>query len=633
MKIVSGKFGGLVLLLLAAPVIAVNTRAPAGRAAHVVTRHIDADISLDYPGFRDISIDSLGEEHFTQVTMQPPARPWRPTMAIRRGSRVEYRRPGADDSGPPRWAIEIGPKEITLESHWSASDPPEPLLFGARNGVCHITMLGLFETNGAIQLPAILYFPDQGAFQVSAVSGGIKSVGYAALAPAGHRHPNIVQITFPGATKENPTVKYSWKIVDIHPAVAGVGLKPQFDGFRRDWLNILQLNPDTRALANNDCSTTCAFCYYEYGDIAARTPPLADGLSALGMVRQTLDRIISGGNAYGLAGTDFQSYASDTLPSLLIAAEDYVDGSHDPEWLARNYSQLRLWADEMLATAKAGNGLVQYWLSGNSGSWPEKPKYHPSNWWDTIGFGHEDAYANALAYRALRGMEQIAQQSGHPDDGARYRAAADKLKAAYFNAFYDPATGVLAGWRSADGRLHDYYFLWVNGIAIHYGLVPRDKANEIMDRLLAKMNQVGYTNFALGLPGNLVSVARKDYVDLRLRVGGGTNADNSDGFQIYENGGATGCFSYFTVAALYDLGRIQDGDRILFPLLQAIANGGFEGWSTNGRSKDWKSWDGTGHGYEGFLSDNYYLVLAVLDRQAALEAHASQFRSASGATR
>ena len=95
-------------------------------------------------------------------------------------------------------------------------------------------------------------------------------------------------------------------------------------------------------------------------------------------------------------------------------------------------------------------------------------------------------------------MEQLAQQSNHADDQARYRAAADKLRAAYFKTFYDPATGVLAGWRSADGQLHDYYFLWVNGIAIHYGLVPKDKAKRIMDHLLAKMKEVGYTRFDFG---------------------------------------------------------------------------------------------------------------------------------------
>ena len=150
-----------------------------------------------------------------------------------------------------------------------------------------------------------------------------------------------------------------------------------------------------------------------------------------------------------------------------------------------------------------------------------------------LGFGYEDAYANALAYRALLGMDQLAQQANHPDDAARFRAAAEKLKAAYFKAFYDPKTGVLAGWRSDDGQLHDYYFLFVNGIAIDYGLVPQDKANSIMDRLLAKMNEVGYTNFGLGLPGNLIPVPKADCMQYGPH----------DGFQIYENGGATACFS------------------------------------------------------------------------------------------
>jgi hypothetical protein len=302
----------------------------------------------------------------------------------------------------------------------------------------------------------------------------------------------------------------------------------------------------------------------------------------------------------------------------LIAAEDYIEGSKDHWWLAANYEQLRFWTDGMLATDHEGNGLIEYSLSGNSYSWLH-PKYRPSNWWDDIGFGHEDAYANALAYRALGGMAKLSAQTGHIDDELRYRAAEEKLKASHFKTFYDPATGVLAGWRSADGQLHDYYFLWVNGIAIHYGLVPQDRANDIMDRLLAKMKEVGYTNFELGLLGNLVPVARKDYFALQLKWGGGLKADNSDGFQIYENGGATSSFAYFTVAALYDLGRIDDGDRILFPMLESFAKGDFQGYCANKNSKDWKMWNGACTGYEGLLVDNYYTLLAVLDREAALK--------------
>ena len=166
----------------------------------------------------------------------------------------------------------------------------------------------------------------------------------------------------------------------------------------------------------------------------------------------------------------------------------------------------------------------------------------------------------------------MAQELGKASDAARYYAAAGKLRAIFYDRFYDPETGVLGGWRSADGQLHDYYFLWVNGIAIHYGLVERPQANAIMDKLLAKMKEVGYDKFNMGLPGNLITVALKDYVHRAAdgRYGGGVLPDNSDGFQNYENGGATGSFAFFTLAALYDLGREEEADRILFAHARSI---------------------------------------------------------------
>jgi len=602
--------------------LAVNyRRAPAAAIStsqnQVITDYIDAKISSGHAGFDGLSVDSLGKKQFSLITISPAANPQPPEQVIQNGSRWEYRRSGADALTPPHWIIEVQTNEIELESHWSANDLPEPLELNIDNSICHATLLGLMGTNGSVQLPAILHFPDQGSFRISADPSAIKLLGYSAP----EYQSRVVRIMFSGATQENPVVKYHWKVVSIHPDISGNKADPRFDGFRRDWLNIFQLSPHWQMLANHVTSDTCAFCYYEYADIAAQTPQLADRLSALDMVRQTLDKIIGGANAYGMPGHgSFPEFSSDTLPSLLIAAEDYVAGSpNDHQWLTTNYIHLRDWADKMLATDHDGNGLIEYTLSGNSGSWPAKLKYRPSNWWDTIGFGHEDAYANALAYRALRGMGHLAQASNHPEDETRYDSAADKLKSSYFKTFYNPTTGVLAGWRSADGQLHDYYFPWVNGIAIHYGLVPTSQANSIMDHLLAKMKAVGYTRFDLGLPGNLVPVAKKDYVDSRLRFGGGVKVDNSDGFQIYENGGATACFAYFTLAALYDLGRINEGDKILFPMLDAFTKGSFQGRDENGMSKDWKTWDGTCHGYEGFLSDNYYALLAEQDREAAIK--------------
>ncbi|HEV2318397.1 MAG TPA: hypothetical protein VGV18_01505 [Verrucomicrobiae bacterium] len=604
------------LALIAIPLIALaltaaaQSSSPAEPPARFTTRYIDARISLSYPGFEGLSVDSLGKEHFPLVTIKAPPGPWPPAQAVQRGSRMEYRPPGQNDSAPASWAIEIRTNEILLESHWSANDAPQPLVMDADTRVSHVTLLGLEEASGSVRLPALIHFPDQGTFRISANLPNSAPLGYATTR-------KDTKITFPAATSERPTVEYQLKVVSIYPEIPGIDADARFDGFRRNWLNIFQLNPQRRMLSNNAGSDTCGFCYYEYADIAAHTPPLANGLTAFDLVRQTLDRIIAGAKAVGMPGyspmvihrEDRPQCSADTFPSFLIAADDYVQGTGDLGWLSSNYNKIKSWADQMLATDRNGDGLVKYILSGNSGSWPAKIKYRPSNWWDTLGFGYEDAYANALAYRALQGLNELARQANHPSDAARYRAAAKKLKAVYFKTFYDPKTGVLAGWRSQDGQLHDYYFLWVNGIAIDYGLVPREKANNIMDRLLAKMNEVGYTNFALGLPGNLIAVPKADCMQYGPH----------DGFQIYENGGATACFSCFTLAALYHLGRIQDGDRILFPMLRSFAKGDFQGFGPNNKSKDWKMWDGTCKGYEGLLNDNYYALLAVLDREKVIK--------------
>jgi hypothetical protein len=620
----TARLAAVLSFLLAGTVLAANSNPPAPcRTTGLTNQFITALLSLDYPGFAGLSVDSLGKEHFPLVRVLPPSRPGQPLQATCRGSRVEYRQPQASQTTPPRWAIELGKREILLESHWSAADSPEPLQLELDNSLCHVTLLGLMEPDGSIRLPAVMHFPDQGSFRISATPAAIQTLGYSTGSGDMAAHQaKVVKITFPPATQKTPTVKYRWEVAAIYPQAGVSNSDARFDGFRRNWLNIFQLSPRWRTLANHAASDTCAFCYYEYADMAQETPALAHGVEALDLVRQTLDRILGGANAYGMPGHGlFPEFASDTLPSLLIAAQDYVAGSKDTRWLNANYAPLKGWADKMLATDRDGNGLVEYTLSGNSGSWPAQLKFRPANWWDTLGFGHEDAYANALAYRALRGMEALARQTHHPEDQQRFRAAADKLQAAYFDAFFNPATGVLAGWRSADGQLHDYYFLWVNGIAIDYGLVPKDKANPIMDRLMAKMKEVGYTRFDLGLPGNLIPVLRKDYAHLSPRFGGGRKEDNSDGFQIYENGGATACFAYFTLAALYDLGRVEEADRMLFPMLEAFAKGSFQGRGPNGMSNDWKAWDGTCWGYEGFLVDNYYALLALKSREAALKKH------------
>src|ERR1035438_9154318 len=79
---------------------------PATQSAHVTSDYLDATVSLAYPGFTGLSVDSVGKEHFPQVTMRAPAQPWRAAQATRHGAWIEYRGPGAASAGPPRWALE-----------------------------------------------------------------------------------------------------------------------------------------------------------------------------------------------------------------------------------------------------------------------------------------------------------------------------------------------------------------------------------------------------------------------------------------------------------------------------------------------------------------------------------------------
>lgn len=579
--------------------------------------------SLKQPSFVAITLDSLGNGQMRANALRAPARTAQAYEAIPAGSAgIEYRRASTLRKIPAGWRFEATDRQLRLLTQWSPEEKPDPLVLEFDPSRCHVTLLGKQDENAMIRLPAVLHFPSQGSYRITVAEGNVDiPVKYDARRSQG----GYVRLTFPAATAAQPVIDYRWEIAAIYPSLGKLDKDPRFDGFRKNWLNIFQFNPRLGVLANHAGSDACAFCLYEYADLARYTPPLAEGLSALDLVRQSLDRYLDGFAGYGMPGwvsfdgSHNQPSADppflDTYPSLLIAAADYVSGSQDGMWLEKRYSGLKAWADALLAMDRDGNGLFEYPRSGNTNSWAGNVSQRPANWWDTIGFGHEDAYGNALAYRALRGMEMLAQHAGNELDAQRYQAAAAKLRRAYFPTFYNPASGVLAGWKSADGQLHDYHFLFVNGAAIHYGLVPKDNALAILDQLRAKMSQVGYKRFDLGLPGNLVPVARRDYVHREKRWGGGEKEDNSDAFQIYENGGATASFAYFTLAAQYDLNQGAEADRMLLPLLDAFAKGQFEGQGANGMSNDWKAWDGTPWGYEGFLVDNYYALLAVLTRE------------------
>jgi hypothetical protein len=601
----------------------------AGRAAGAQpdfsSRHYSIGLSRTAPAFTAFTLDSLGHGDVTaNPVLAEGGTNLAALFAAKTSGRFVYRMLNAGASASPVWEVECTEDKLSLRSRFGGSTnlPPFRLAFNQKSR--HATLLGLMQPGERrMALPCVLHLPDMGSARITCNVPGAK-LDYDARRFVS---PAFVSIAFPPATPKHPLVEYDLEVTAIYPDLAGIEKDPRFDGFRRSFLNIFQVNPRLQMLANNASSDIVPFTVFEYSEVALRAPPLAKGLTCLDLVRMTLDRYLAGTKGYGqpgygkvTEGADIVPWttpytSADTYPSLLIAACNYIVGAKDWKWAKTNYTRLADWAREMMETDRDGNGLIEYAASGNYGDRPTAGR-RPSNWWDTINFGHEDAYANALAYRACLLFAKVTSELGHKEDSALYLGKAQRLRAAYVPAFLNPETGILAGWRSADGTLHDYWFTFVNGVAIAYGLVDDNDARRIMDNLVRKMAQVGYTNFNLGLPGNLVPVHKGDYAfhNTPPEVHGVPRLeDGSDGFQFYENGGATGCFAYFTVKALYQIGRVQEARRIFNPILRSYAAGEFQGFGPNGLSKDWRDWSGGCHGYEGFLVDSYLALLAVYD--------------------
>ena len=583
-------------------------------------------LSRTNPAIACLAVDGLGQGHLGQNPVfieSQPAQPWQ--IQKLSPKRLACRPANADSQSPPAWEFEFGKKSFLIRSRYAEGQPAQPLVLTFDQHANHATLLGLMPPHEhLVVLPALLHLPDMGSVRITASAPGWK-LDY----DARRNVPKaFVRISFPPAIPGTPRVEYRCEITTVHPALKGIGKDPLFDGFRRSYLNMLQVNPRVQMLANNSSSDPCAFTVYEYADIAREAPPLAKGLTCLDLVRMTMNRYLDGALGYGLIGykstpeyTDTAAWggtnnALDSYPSLLIAACDYIEGAQDWPWARRRYDRLADWGRAMMASDHDHNGLIEFPVSGNYGERPTNEN-RPSNWWDTINFGHEDAYANALAYRALRMLAGVATRLGKQADAGFFGDKASQLRAAYVPTFLNPQTGVLAGWKSADGKLHDYWFTFINGLAITYGLVDDKEANSIMTNLLRKMEEVGYRSYNLGLPGNLIPVAKGDYIIGEHRWGTPEKEDGSDGFQIYENGGATTCHAYFTVKALYQLGRVQEARKLFYPMLKGFAAGDYQGFGSNGMSKDWRAWDGACHGYEGFLVDSFLPLLAVFDEVQA----------------
>ena len=387
----------------------------------------------------------------------------------------------------------------------------------------------------------------------------------------------------------------------LEPLPALVDHDPRLKRFPKYSLNITQWRPDLQMVSNSVMSLDCGLAVLFYAQESLFVPHLQDGISPMALVKETVNRYLKGYPGYmmparNVYAADWRT-ASDETPAYLIISGWYVIST------IGGMNQLHKWLQPLECVA---NDLAADFR-------PDGLIVHPGPerlWFDTYNIHGADAYANAADYRAFRCMADLETLAGRPAMATRYQEDARRIKAVYFKLFFDPRTGVLAGWRSKGGKLHDYMFPWVNGFAICQGLVPHKAAKAILQRLLAKLEAIGFHSYQFGLPTNLIPFSPADYI--AHTSGAPRQANGMDTWQVYMNGGATPPYEYYVIQALYMEGLHKAAERLLWPLMKSYEKGTFNcGVAVRGKRQRnpvgsaFYAWNGSIGRGEGYLPEDW----------------------------
>ncbi len=503
------------------------------------------------------------------------------------------------------------------------------LVFPFAPGVTPVTALsGAWTNDGCFRLPAVLSAPDFGQMLLTGNSSASGGTAVLNLHLDGSRKEKWVNLVLELAAPRAAIIDTLIFEPCLLPPPGGLADAALWAQARRGWFNIWQpsakwgdqgnpFSAPAGMLANNVISDPGSCSLWFYADQAFWTPEIAPGVSLMPAVRRTIEfwldqRTRPSGEV--ICYWDYGNFL-DANAGPLIAAWDYVEASGDRAWLGQRIEKLEFIADFLAKRDVDGDGLVEATQSGNRGTLVQPGR--SCAWWDALNCGHKDAYCNALIYRAWRCLADMERKLGRTEKQAHYTRLADKLKAAYVRTLFNPATGWLAWWKSADGELHDYASPVVNGLAIEYGLVKPAQGREILARLRQKMEAVGFRRFDLGVPPMLVPVLRADYL-LPDAIGCPKREDGADTVGQYMNGGITAGQVLHFLAAHYVVGDPAPADKILRAMLERQGRGEFQNGvrDEGGQGIDWTTWDGKPSGYEGYLADSFRFLQAVLLREA-----------------
>ena len=414
----------------------------------------------------------------------------------------------------------------------------------------------------SFQLPAILHFPDYGLVKIEADDPNVylqehflpdyDNTGLS-LGPfnrGGHTyrksvHLGSVALSFHARKPiRGTTIKFT-VLEDNYPHLPGVDLSDKkFDGLRRCWQNAFTLNPETMTMGDNIMLSGIGHLALAFrADLLPFTPALDASFSMIDGLKNSIKIALQ--ERIDPQTNRIADFGYECTEITLIALYDYLITTSDWSFIRQYLPEIKRLVKGVLDRDIDHDGIFEAPFHGNK----LEDGRTSFNWWDDFAFGHKDAYLNLQAYRALGGVQKIFQKLH--ENTEPIEKALKQFKQAFHQTFYNPETGVYAGWVSQDGRMHDYMFTFITSMAINEDLVPRAQGEKMMRIMLAKMQEQGYDG-VYGVPGPLLPVAKEDK---------GT-WDEMTRWGRYENGGLCGQAACHFLNALYHVGLIHPFRRI-----------------------------------------------------------------------
>ncbi len=114
----------------------------------------------------------------------------------------------------------------------------------------------------------------------------------------------------------------------------------------------------------------------------------------------------------------------------------------------------------------------------------------PSNWYDTIAFGHMDALTAAYSVWAMHAMAELYQFINNPQKEIEYRGVHKRAVEEYQRQLWDENFGFFSDWSDSDGSRRRYGFTWHNMLAASYGIASPSQIHRMLNEIDKRLSNI-----------------------------------------------------------------------------------------------------------------------------------------------